>query len=434
VRRRVVITGVGAVGGLGLGLDALWDGLIEGRSGVGAVRSFDASGFRCALGAEVADLRIREHVPKSYRKATKVMARDTELAVAAADLAVRDAALLTRAGGDGEATYPASRLGCHIGAGLIATELDEITVAMASAGDEQGRFDLRLWGERGIGDLQPLWMLKYLPNMPACHVGIVHGAEGPSNTITCGEASGLLCIGESSRVIERGGADACLSGGAESKVNPTQYLRAQLTGWLAEAGADETVDDVVRPFDEATRGSVPGEGGGILVLEELDGACARGARVYAEVKGFGAAQSAPPFDGPDLGGRGDVGGGDGLASAIRSALADAGASPDDVGAVVPLGCGAVSADHAEAAALRAVFGGRGESLPLVLWTPAIGNCHAGNGALQAGIAGRVVSEGRVPSWASLDGARGGAKDASGLVVTCSPALCGQNAALVLGAA
>ena len=234
MRRRVVITGLGAVTGLGVGFDAFWDGLIAGRSSIGPIEGFDAAGFPCRLAAEVTGFRARDHVPKSYRKATKVMARDIELAVGAADAAVRDAGLVTRGLEDGEPTYPGPRIGCNIGAGLIATETDELTSALATATDESGRFDLGIWGRSGMNNLQPLWMLKYLPNMLACHVTIIHGAEGPSNTITCAEASGLLSLGESARVIERGSADMCLAGGTESKVCPMGLVRIGLAGRLAD--------------------------------------------------------------------------------------------------------------------------------------------------------------------------------------------------------
>src|SRR5690606_32200745 len=174
----------------------------------------------------------KDYVPKSYRKAVKVMARDIELAVAAAKCAVEDARLVTRGalpdGSSEGTTYPASRMGCQIGAGLIAAETDELTAALATAAttaaDGRPTLDLKAWGDAeggqgAMNNLQPLWLLKYLPNMLACHVTIIHGAEGPSNTITCAEASGLLSIGESVRVIQRGDADLCFSGGAEAPIN-----------------------------------------------------------------------------------------------------------------------------------------------------------------------------------------------------------------------
>ncbi|MEX0742629.1 MAG: beta-ketoacyl synthase N-terminal-like domain-containing protein, partial [Phycisphaeraceae bacterium] len=219
--RRVVITGLGAVSGLGIGMDVLWEGACAGRSAIAPIEAFETEGFDSRIGSEVRDFSVKKFVPKTYRKATKVMARDIELAVAAAELAVRDAKMVTPGvEPDGERTYEGPRVGAHIGAGLIAADIDELTEAFAEATDAEGNFDMHRWGEEGMTHLTPLWLLKYLPNMLACHVTIIHDAQGPSNTITCGEASSGLSIGESMRVIERGNADACFCGGAESKMNP----------------------------------------------------------------------------------------------------------------------------------------------------------------------------------------------------------------------
>ena len=254
--RKIVITGLGTVTGLGVGATALWEGLCAGRSAIAPLTRFDPSGFTCKVGSEVKDFSAREFVPKSYRKAVKVMVRDTELAVAAAKCAADDAGLVTRAqAGESNSssvhvtTYAPERMGCHIGAGLICPETLEISAAMVTARPpnpsaavmaKTNGLTLKAWGtvppEGGVGmdNLPPLWMLKYLPNMLACHVTIIHGAEGPSNTITCAEASALLSIGESCRVIERGAADACFSGGAESKINLMGFARATLAGRLAD--------------------------------------------------------------------------------------------------------------------------------------------------------------------------------------------------------
>ena len=218
MRPRCVITGIGAVSAAGIGIDETWEALCAGRSGIAPISAFDASTAKCAVGGEVRKegslATARDYVPKHYRKATKVMARDTELAVIAASIAATDASLVTReAGEDAQPSYPSGRVGCPIGAGFIAAETEELTSALVTAKDNDGAFSLKRWGETGIGNLQPLWLLKYLPNMLACHVTIIHGCEGPSNTITCAEASGLLSLGESVRIIERGDAVACFSRG-----------------------------------------------------------------------------------------------------------------------------------------------------------------------------------------------------------------------------
>lgn len=186
--QQVVISGIGVMSALGVGIDALWTAMVEGRSGLGRIDRFDPSGFASQVaGTMEADaFRVRDVVPKTYRKATKVMCRDVELAVGAAAAAVEDAGIVTRAaGGDAEPTLDPDRVGCHIGAGLISAELNELAAALVTSQREDGTFDLAHWGDEGMQNLSPLWLLKYLPNMLACHVTIVHDCRGPSNTITC---------------------------------------------------------------------------------------------------------------------------------------------------------------------------------------------------------------------------------------------------------
>src|SRR5205823_313639 len=151
--RRLVITGLGALSGLGIGIEPTWKGLLEGRSGIGPIRAFDASAFGCRIASELKDFKVQNHVPKSYRKAIKVMARDIELAVAAADLAARDAKLATRAtlpDENAKPDYDPPRVGCHVGAGLIAVELNELTEALTQARKESGEFDILKWGNQGM--------------------------------------------------------------------------------------------------------------------------------------------------------------------------------------------------------------------------------------------------------------------------------------------
>jgi 3-oxoacyl-[acyl-carrier-protein] synthase II len=201
--------------------------------------------------------------------------------------------------------------------------------------------------------------------MLACHVTICHDCQGPSNTITCGEASALLSVGESMRVIGRGAADACLSGGAESKVNLMAILRQHFAGRLAKASTSDDPTKVVRPFASNAIGGVPGEGGGILVLEAAESAQARGAAALAELAGFGASQSFCP----DTIGADPSRDGEGISDAMQAALDDAGMKADQIDAVVPYGCGAPALDAAEASAIRRVFGDRAAKLPLITIAP-----------------------------------------------------------------
>lgn len=403
MRREVVITGLGVVSGLGKGADALWEGLLAGKSALAPVRQFDASAFPMQFAAEVGEwFAIRDFVPKSYRKATKVMCRDIELAVAAAALAVSDAGLATKATSEDErlpTTYKASRMGCQIGAGLIVAEMNELTAAFAKARGEDGGFDYARWGTQGMEELTPLWLLKYLPNMLACHVTILHDCRGPSNTITCGEASGALSVGESMRVIERGDADLCFSGGGESKINPLAYLRQSHTGLMARTSTDEDATNVIRPFAEDARGCLPGEAAAILMLEARETATARGARIRAEIAGFGASQTpALAVNGPAVGVRTLA-----LVGAVRSALRDAKISPDAIDAILPLGSGCRAFDQSEAGALGEVFGLRAASIPLILTKPNIGLCAAASSALDIAVGAMCVQHQTLP--ARLNGGR-----------------------------
>lgn len=395
--RTVVVTGCGVTSALGIGIDPLWDGLMNRVSGIRPIESFDPAGMRCQLGAEVPTFKMADYVPKNYRKSVKVMARDIELAVVCAHQAASDARLATRCLIDrGEMEGPPAvdmtRFGANIGAGLICADLQELAGALQFCGDPAtGAFDLRKWGEEGMQNLTPLWLLKFLPNMLGCHVTIVHDAQAPSNTITCGEASSHLAIGEAFRTIARRAADVCICGGAESRINPMGIMRQELMGRQLD-GYDGEPADACRPFDRGNDGTVVGEGGGLLILEEQRFAADRGARVYAEIAGFGAATQINRWDEPEADGTA-------LALAIGNALADAGISPGDVDLIATMGTGCTSFDESELTGLRQVFTGRGD-IPAVATRGAIGATGAGGGAIDLAIAALAIYHNTVPPSAN----------------------------------
>src|SRR3984957_15072975 len=166
--RRVVVTGIGVISPIGIGSAAVWTNLLTGQVGIRRIAAFEPGGFPCQAGGEVPAFKIGDFVPKAYRKATKVMARDIELAVVAADDAFKDSGLKSKAYSE-TPDFDGGRFGCNIGAGLINAELNELTAAMATARDGN-RLDLAKWGRDGMTQLTPLWLLKYLPNMLSCHV------------------------------------------------------------------------------------------------------------------------------------------------------------------------------------------------------------------------------------------------------------------------
>ncbi len=442
--RRVVITGLGPISGLGVGMDETWDSLRAGRSVLKPIEAFDPAGFDCQIASQVNGVSVKDYVPKNYRKAIKVMARDIELAVVAADLAARDASLTTRGTKTktdpaAEDSYNPSRMGAHIGAGLIAAELNELTTALSKATDDQGGFDYRRWGNEGLTHLTPLWLLKYLPNMLACHVTIIHDAQGPSNTITCGEASGTLSIGESLRVIQRGAADLCFCGGAESKLNPMAYLRQQMLGRLNTTDNDQP-ETAVRPFCTTASGMVLGEAGSIVILEAMETYEQRQAngepvRAYAEVLGFGASQSVHRESRnlqPEPDGRG-------IALAIQAAMREAQIDPGQIDVIVPFGSGLPAHDKAEATALHTAFGNTLASVPVASNKSMVGNCGVASGSLDVCVACRAIVDQTLPAVINcdspLEGLRAGTAPSTSHhvehVLIYSSGTGGQNAALVL---
>jgi len=295
--------------------------------------------------------------------------------VAAADLAVRDA-------------------------GLICTDLDELGSAVNTAVVD-GQFDLKMWGHTGMNNLTPLWLLKYLPNMLSCHVTIVHGAEGPSNCITCGAASGVLSAQEGARWIQRGAADVVIAGGAESKVNPMVLMRQTLLKRVCTTGGADPAG-AVRPFDAGHAGTAMGEGGGLAILEDLGRAQHRGARIYAELAGFGAACDGEAIDvtHPTTGR---------LDAAVTRALHDAGITADQVDLIVAHGTGVPAEDELESAAWETALGDRAAEIPAFAITGGVGSLFAGAGGAELAAAVLAVHDQTVPPTVNFSEAAGGCR-------------------------
>ncbi|MCH2136012.1 MAG: hypothetical protein MK101_05455 [Phycisphaerales bacterium] len=433
--RTVGISGIGPVSTFGIGIDPLWEALLAGRTGIDTVGQFDASAFGCPLAAELGPdmLSIRSIVPKHYRKATKVMCRDIELAIAGAVAALDDAALTT-AGTDKDSppTIEPHRMGCQIGAGLICSDVNELGAALVTSQLEDGSFDLDHWGREGMQNLTPLWLLKSLPNMLACHVTIVHDCRGPSNTITCWESSAALSLAESVRVIQRGAADACLSGGAESRQNVLAFHRQAEAGRLTDGARG--AEQAVLPFHPDADGCVLGEGGGLVVVEAVDHAAARGRAVDAIIEGVGITQTIDDWTGVGASG-------ESIADAIEQALSQAGLDADAIDAVIPFGSGIAAIDTAERDALHRVFGDRAAELELVLLVPAVGNCCSGHGSIQLAVAVQCLKTGMLPARRgseAIDGLNAAPLDARQTnprhMLVLSASLGGQNTAVILGGA
>lgn len=353
--RRVVITSVGAVSPLGLTSNDLWAGLMEGRCGIDRIRSFDPVKMPCRIAGEIPDYKIRDYVPKSYRKATKLMCRDIELSVIAADEAVRASGLVSKAVDPNHVTLPPERTAIDFGSGIISCDLLEIAPSVAVSA-VNGRFDMKKWGREGLETVTPLWLLKYLPNMLPCHIGIIHDIQGPSNTITCGEVSSHIAVTEAAEMIQRNDADVALAGGGEAKVNPLLLVRQCLLKRSTFTGNDDP-KHACRPFDAKASGSVFGEGAAVLVLEEYTHAKQRGAQILAEFSG--GASSVTPMESYTY-----MKDGSGLEIAIRKALSQAGISAKDLDLIIPHGTGIARDDQTEAAALQKILGDAAGDVPV----------------------------------------------------------------------
>jgi 3-oxoacyl-[acyl-carrier-protein] synthase II len=390
--RRVVITGLGVVSPAGVGAAALAEAVLAGRSAVGPVSRFDASALPSRIAGEVRTFDpsegIRKEQSRYVKKMAKVMAVDIQLAVAAANLAILDTGLPL---GDPKADEPVlptidhTRFGMVFGTSFIPTEPEDLA-APVQASQVDGRFSLQGWGTAGIPKMFPLWLLKYLPNMHACHTGILWDAQGPSNSLTTSDAGGLLALDEAARIIRRGRADLMLAGGAESRVNPLIMTRYCLVNRLATACTDPATAS--RPFDLDRTGYVAAEGAAVLMLENRATAEKRGARIYGEILGTGAGAVTAGANACDADGHG-------VAVAVRSALAMAGIQPQDLGAVLAHAPGLEVQDRSEAAGLVAALGSAAKSVPVTATQGVTGNMGAAGGLADlAALA--LLGDGRVP--------------------------------------
>ncbi len=391
---RVVITGFGAVTCLGLTVDETWAGLCAGKVGIDTITAFNPAGFDCKIAGQVPEYKIRDHVPKKLRKSVKLMSRDIELSVIAADEAFKNAGLITKGIDPENVNVDPERMAINFGAGLISCDLVELAPAVAASLTD-GKFDIHKWGKEGLEHVTPLWLLKYLPNMLACHVGIIHDIQGPSNTLTCAEASGHLAIAEAAQVIARGAGDIALAGGAEAKVNPIVMIRQCLLKRATSRNNDAPAS-ACRPFDANARGSVFGEAAGAVILENPQNAARRDAKIYAEVGGIGQSNNInPAYQRLERDGKG-------IQIAIEKAMADAEISPDDLDLIVPHGTGIPYDDLAEAKAIQAALGKAATEIPVWPTKSMLSNAGAASGAVDVVAAACAMNEGTIPAAVNCD--------------------------------
>ena len=371
--RRVVITGVGMISPLGNDKESLWQNLSTGRSGIGPVQSLPPGALPVDIAAEARSFsgRVEDFGPlegemrKHVRKGLKVMCRECQMGVAAAQLALHDAQL-------GAGKSDPERIGVVYGSDYMITEPDEFTSGIIDCLDEQRRFHFSSWAPRGMTKMNPLWLLKYLPNMPASHIAIYNDLRGPNNSITQREAAGNLAVGEAFRVIMRSHADAMVAGATGTRIHPMKAVHAKMSEDLAKGGNDPAT--AARPFDLDRSGMVLGEGAGAVVLESLGSAEKRGATIYGEV--VAAASSA--VVGHDFMPRREQA----LANVMRSALREARIGPDRIGHIHAHGLGTRCGDAEEARAVRQVFGEQADRIPVTAAKSYFGNLGAGSGVVE----------------------------------------------------
>ena len=367
--RRVVVTGLGLVSPLGLGAEATWQGLMECRSGIGPITRFDATEYTARIAGEVPNFDPLDFMD---RKEVKKVDRFIQFGIAAADYAVEDAGLtINDANRD--------RVGVVIGSGIGGLPILEV-------------IHTRLL-ERGPNRVSPFFIPALIVNMAAGQVSIRLGAKGPNSAPATACTTGLHAVGDAFRLIQTGRADVMISGGTEAVITPLAY--AGFTAMRALSTRNDEPEKASRPWDRDRDGFVMGEGAGILVLEELTLAQERGAKIYAEVVGYGMSGDAYHSSAPDPTG-------DGAARVMQEALDDAGLEPESIGYINAHGTSTPLGDMAEVHGVKSIFGEHAYKLAMSSTKSATGHLLGAAGGLESGILALAMKHQILPPTLNLD--------------------------------
>lgn len=369
--RRTVLTGFGVLSPIGSTPEAFWDALLSGVCGVRTISLLDASELPCRIAGEVPNFSAKAVIDKSYRRSLNAMARTVELGVIGAQLGLANA-------GIAKGTVPPHRIGVEFASLMGATELNDMAAASKLSSPDGEKLDYGVWGGAGLNEIAPLWMLKYLPNMPACHTTILYDIQGPSNTQIPGDTSGLVALAEAARIVRRSAADVMVVGSSEGRINPITLSRYNLFLQLSKRNDDPA--HAVRPFDLTRDGSVYGEGSAVFTLEELEHAKSRKANILGELVGWAA--------GVDRGKKGP-----GLARVIRNALQMAGIEAKDVDHVNAHGTGTTAGDAFEARGIAEAFG---RDVPVFAPLSRFGNLGAASGLMELACSVLAFKNGLLP--------------------------------------
>jgi 3-oxoacyl-[acyl-carrier-protein] synthase II len=388
--RDVVITGMGVVSPLGLDLETFWQAVAAGRSGIKSTRLFPGIAAPDQVGGAVEEFTeeaARKVYLKEHRKNLKAMCREIQLGVASAMMALAHSKLDL-------STIDHTRLGVEFGANLMLSAPDILNAPCAASSDPATHdFHAEWWGENGLPKMEPLWLLRYLPNMPACHISIVADARGPSNSLTLDDASGNTVIGESQRILLRNAADVMITGSTGTQFHPIKTLHLALWQDLAQTPAEPARR--ARPFDKDRSGRVVAEGACSFILEDRKHAEARGAKIWGRILGTGGATVTERTGEPKFR--------EALAGAMRVALKNAGVAPEEIGHVNAHGLGTKDVDLAEALAIHDVFGSDlGRRVPVTAMKSLLGNSGAGSGTLELAASLLGLQHGVIPPTINYD--------------------------------
>lgn len=362
-KKRVVITGVGAITPLGNDVDSLWDGIINNRSGIDYITRVNKEDFPVSVAGEVKDFDATKYMEK---KDARRMDLFTQYAVAAADMAVKDSGLeITKEN--------APRIGVWIGCGIGGMDTYEEQV--------------RRFIEKGYKRVSPFFVPMLIPDMAAGQVSIHTGAQGINSCSVTACASGTHSIGDAFKVIQRGDVDAMIAGGTEAPL--TNMAFAGFSSMKALSFHDDP-KNASRPFDKNRDGFVMGEGSGILILESLEHAEARGAKIYAEIIGYAATGDAYHITAP-------AEGGEGAKRAMEQAVADANISKEDVDYINAHGTSTGMNDRYETEAIKSVFGEHAYKLAVSSTKSMTGHLLGAAGGVEGVISVKAIKEGIIPA-------------------------------------
>ncbi len=361
MRRRVVVTGIGWVTPLGADIQTVWQRVLAGQSGVGYITHFDATNFPTRIAAEVRDWDLSDvgENPEDW----KYQGRHTHFAIGAAKKAVADSGIL-------DSPLDPTRFGVYTGSGEGQQDFDRFTEMMVAA-LEEGGLNLAKFTRKGLEILHPIAELEQEPNMPAGHLAALFDAQGPNINCLTACAASSQAIGEATDIIRRGEADVMLSGGTHTMIHPFGVTGFSLLTALSTRNDEPT--RASRPFDRLRDGFVLGEGAGFVVLEDLERAKRRGAKIYGEILGYGSTADAFRITDTHPEGRGAI-------SCIRMALADAGL--DRVDYINAHGTSTTVNDKVETLAIKQVFGQEAYRIPVSSTKSMMGHLIAAAGATE----------------------------------------------------